>query len=150
MAAIRALGVRGMNVSMPYKTAVMEHLDAIDESALVIGAVNTINNIDGVLTGYRASHASLAEQALATQELLDAAKSASAKKATGAVAKAQAKTTPAPAAAKPASARSGDDDDEGGGPDDEGGGGSAGGAAAAPVAPAPAPAEDDREPQLFG
>lgn len=104
----------------------------------------------GVLTGYRASHASLAEQALVTQELLDAAKSASAKKATGAVAKAQAKTTPAPAAAKPASARSGDDEDEGGGPDDEGGAGGDGSAAAAPVAPAPASAEDDREPQLFG
>ena len=56
MAAIRALGVRGMNVSMPYKTAVMEHLDAIDESALVIGAVNTINNIDGVLTGYNTDY----------------------------------------------------------------------------------------------
>ena len=26
VAAIRALGVRGMNVSMPYKTVVMEHL----------------------------------------------------------------------------------------------------------------------------
>ncbi len=56
VAAIRALGVRGMNVSMPYKTAVMEHLDAIDESALVIGAVNTINNIDGVLTGYNTDY----------------------------------------------------------------------------------------------
>lgn len=99
----------------------------------------------GVLTGYRASHASLAEQAQVTQELLDAAKAASAKKATGAVAKAQTKTATAPAAPKPASALSGDDD---GGPDDEGGGGDAGGTAAAPVAPAPA--EDDREPQLFG
>ena len=56
VAAIRALGVRGMNVSMPYKTVVMEHLDAIDESALVIGAVNTINNIDGVLTGYNTDY----------------------------------------------------------------------------------------------
>ena len=56
VAAIRALGVRGMNVSMPYKTAVMEHLDAIDESARVIGAVNTINNIDGVLTGYNTDY----------------------------------------------------------------------------------------------
>lgn len=56
VAAIRTLGVRGMNVSMPYKTAVMPHLDAIDESALVIGAVNTINNIDGVLTGYNTDY----------------------------------------------------------------------------------------------
>ena len=50
--AIRTLGVRGMNVSMPYKSAVMPHLDAIDESARVIGAVNTIVNDSGVLTGY--------------------------------------------------------------------------------------------------
>lgn len=56
VAAIRALGVRGMNVSMPYKTAVMPHLDRIDESALVIGAVNTINNVDGVLTGYNTDY----------------------------------------------------------------------------------------------
>ena len=56
VAAIRALGVRGMNVSMPYKTAVMEHLDAIDECARVIGAVNTINNLGGVLTGYNTDY----------------------------------------------------------------------------------------------
>jgi shikimate dehydrogenase len=56
VAAIRALGVRGMNVSMPYKTAVMPCLDKIDESAQVIGAVNTINNVEGVLTGYNTDY----------------------------------------------------------------------------------------------
>ncbi|EJN18385.1 shikimate 5-dehydrogenase [Pseudomonas sp. GM78] len=56
VAAIRALGVRGMNVSMPYKTAVMPYLDKVDESARVIGAVNTINNVDGVLTGYNTDY----------------------------------------------------------------------------------------------
>lgn len=50
--AIRTLGVRGMNVSMPYKQAVMPHLDALDATAKDIGAVNTINNVDGKLTGY--------------------------------------------------------------------------------------------------
>lgn len=50
--AIRTLGVRGMNVSMPYKAAVIPHLDHLDASAEAIGAVNTINNVDGVLTGY--------------------------------------------------------------------------------------------------
>jgi shikimate dehydrogenase len=54
--AIRTLGVRGMNVSMPYKTAVMPFLDALDESARSIGAVNTINNVDGVLTGYNTDY----------------------------------------------------------------------------------------------
>jgi shikimate dehydrogenase len=56
VAAIRALGVRGMNVSMPYKTAVMPCLDKIDESAQVIGAVNTINNVEGVMTGYNTDY----------------------------------------------------------------------------------------------
>ncbi len=50
--AIRSLGVRGMNVSMPHKEAVIAHLDRLDDSARAIGAVNTINNVDGVLTGY--------------------------------------------------------------------------------------------------
>ncbi|MGV6472991.1 shikimate dehydrogenase [Azotobacter vinelandii] len=54
--AIRTLGVRGMNVSMPYKSAVMPYLDAIDESARAIGAVNTIDNRDGVLTGYNTDY----------------------------------------------------------------------------------------------
>jgi shikimate dehydrogenase len=49
---IRTLGVRGMNVSMPYKQAVIPHLDALDATARDIGAVNTINNVDGRLTGY--------------------------------------------------------------------------------------------------
>lgn len=54
--AIRTLGVRGMNVSMPYKSAVMQFLDNIDEAAQTIGAVNTINNVEGVLTGYNTDY----------------------------------------------------------------------------------------------
>ena len=50
--AIRALGIRGMNVSMPFKSAVMPYLDRIDAAAKAIGAVNTIDNKEGVLTGY--------------------------------------------------------------------------------------------------
>jgi len=54
--AIRTLGIRGMNVSMPYKSVVMAWLDVIDESAQTLGAVNTINNVDGVLTGYNTDY----------------------------------------------------------------------------------------------
>jgi len=50
--AMRALGIRGMNVSMPYKAAVIPFLDAVDDSAAQIGAVNIINHKDGRLTGY--------------------------------------------------------------------------------------------------
>lgn len=52
MAAIRTLGVRGVSVTMPHKEAVMAYLDSIDPTAAQLGAVNTIVNERGVLTGY--------------------------------------------------------------------------------------------------
>jgi len=49
---VRALGIRGCSVSMPFKQAVIPFLDVLDETARSTGAVNTIVN-DGVqLTGY--------------------------------------------------------------------------------------------------
>jgi len=56
VAAIRALSIRGMNVSMPFKSAVMEYLDRIDPAARAIGAVNTIDNRDGELIGYNTDY----------------------------------------------------------------------------------------------
>ncbi|MGG2199259.1 shikimate dehydrogenase [Paenibacillus validus] len=52
VAGIRALQFRGVNVTVPHKVEVMEYLDAIDEGARMIGAVNTIVNDNGKLTGY--------------------------------------------------------------------------------------------------
>ncbi|WCN38699.1 shikimate dehydrogenase [Aneurinibacillus uraniidurans] len=52
VASIRALGLRGVNVTIPHKVGVMEHLDEIDEEARFIGAVNTIVNENGRLIGY--------------------------------------------------------------------------------------------------
>jgi shikimate dehydrogenase len=49
---IRALGYRGINVTIPHKVEVMQYLDEIDEGAQVIGAVNTIVNEAGRLIGY--------------------------------------------------------------------------------------------------
>ena len=49
---MRALNVRGLNVTIPHKIAVMAFLDEVDTGAKKIGAVNTIVNDDGVLTGY--------------------------------------------------------------------------------------------------
>ncbi len=43
---------KGINVTIPYKEAVIPFLDHIDESAEKIGAVNTIVNRNGVLIGY--------------------------------------------------------------------------------------------------
>ncbi|MGN7764451.1 shikimate dehydrogenase [Paenibacillus sp. 22594] len=50
--AIRTLGFRGVNVTIPHKVTVMEYMDRLDDSALAVGAVNTVVNDDGVLTGY--------------------------------------------------------------------------------------------------
>jgi shikimate dehydrogenase len=48
----RALGIKGLNVTIPYKTRVMEFLDVIDKPAELIGAVNTIKFEEDVATGY--------------------------------------------------------------------------------------------------
>lgn len=50
--AIRTLGFRGVNVTIPHKVAVMAYVDLLDESAVAVGAVNTIVNNNGILTGY--------------------------------------------------------------------------------------------------
>ncbi|WP_317214744.1 shikimate dehydrogenase [Gluconobacter sp. GP1] len=42
----------GFNCSLPHKVAVLEHLDALDESAKLIGAVNCVAIKDGRLTGH--------------------------------------------------------------------------------------------------
>ncbi|MGC4932114.1 shikimate 5-dehydrogenase [Gordonia sp. DT30] len=47
---VRALGIRGCSVSMPFKEAVIPLVDDIEESAAVIGSVNTIVNDGGRLT----------------------------------------------------------------------------------------------------
>jgi shikimate dehydrogenase len=49
---IRAMNIRGVSCTMPHKLAVMPYLDEIDEVAKKIGAVNTIVNEEGKLTGY--------------------------------------------------------------------------------------------------
>jgi shikimate dehydrogenase len=49
---VRALGIRGCSVSMPFKEKVIPFLDALDRTAEVIGAVNTIVNDQQRLIGY--------------------------------------------------------------------------------------------------
>jgi shikimate dehydrogenase len=52
VAAIRALGIRGLGVTMPHKVRIMDFLDVVEETARAIGAVNTVVNDHGVLTGH--------------------------------------------------------------------------------------------------
>lgn len=50
--AIRTLDMRGSNVSMPNKQKIIPYLDKLDPAAKMAGAVNTVVNDNGVLTGY--------------------------------------------------------------------------------------------------
>ncbi|MDP3035182.1 MAG: shikimate dehydrogenase [Methanobacteriaceae archaeon] len=47
-----ALGIKGLNVTIPHKIKVLEFLDVIDNPAELIGAVNTIKFDSGKITGY--------------------------------------------------------------------------------------------------
>ncbi len=49
---MRALGIKGMSVTLPHKSAVIPLLDEVDGLAKRIGAINTIVNDDGRLVGY--------------------------------------------------------------------------------------------------
>ncbi len=53
---IRALGIRGVGVSMPFKEDVIALVDSMDDSALAITSVNTIVNTDGHLRAYNTDY----------------------------------------------------------------------------------------------
>ena len=52
VAAMRSLGLRGLGVTMPNKQRIAPLLDRLDPVAKAVGAVNTVVNDAGVLTGH--------------------------------------------------------------------------------------------------
>ncbi|MCR5747314.1 MAG: shikimate dehydrogenase [Lachnospiraceae bacterium] len=52
VAGAYALNVRGLNVTVPHKVEVMQHVRELDDAALAIGAVNTLVRIRGGFKGY--------------------------------------------------------------------------------------------------
>jgi len=48
---MRAMNMRGVNLTMPHKIEVIRHLDGLSEAARIIGAVNVVINDNGRLTG---------------------------------------------------------------------------------------------------
>ncbi|HJS81708.1 MAG TPA: shikimate dehydrogenase [Nitrososphaera sp.] len=50
--SLRSIKVAGFNVTIPHKVQVMKFLDELDHSAEKAAAVNTVNNIEGILKGY--------------------------------------------------------------------------------------------------
>ncbi len=69
VAGIRALGIRGCGVSMPYKEACMALVDEIDPSAAAIESVNTLVNTGGHLKAYNTDY--LAVRQLLAQHQVD-------------------------------------------------------------------------------
>ena len=49
---MRALDIKGINVTAPHKIEVMQYLDEISPQAKLLGSVNTVVNRDGRLCGY--------------------------------------------------------------------------------------------------
>ena len=70
VAGLKALNIRGVNVTIPYKKAVIQYLDELSPEARACGAVNLIKNHNGRLTGYntdgRGFMASLREEGVSS------------------------------------------------------------------------------------
>jgi shikimate dehydrogenase len=50
--SLKSIKMSGFNVTIPHKVEVMKYLDELDATAKTAGAVNTVNNIEGILRGY--------------------------------------------------------------------------------------------------
>ncbi|GAC1363505.1 MAG: shikimate dehydrogenase [Actinomycetota bacterium] len=60
LAGLRAAGVAGVNVTMPHKLAAAAAMDSLEGEAATIGAVNTVQIVDGRLVGWNTDGAGLA------------------------------------------------------------------------------------------
>lgn len=58
---VRALGVRGCAISMPFKEACIPMVDELDPSAKAIDSVNTIVNTNGYLKAYNTDYIAIAK-----------------------------------------------------------------------------------------
>ncbi len=52
ISGMKALNLTGLSVTIPHKVEVIKYMDKLEPLADMIGAVNTIVNRDGILTGY--------------------------------------------------------------------------------------------------
>jgi len=52
----RSLGLKGMNVTAPFKEDIMQCVDTVDSVAALIGGVNTVVDYHGLLTGYNTDY----------------------------------------------------------------------------------------------
>ncbi|MFO7751340.1 MAG: shikimate dehydrogenase [Desulfobacteraceae bacterium] len=52
MQSIKVLNIDGANITVPYKEAVLPHMDVLSEGAKIVGAVNTVIRSNNTLKGY--------------------------------------------------------------------------------------------------
>jgi len=50
--AIRVMGIKGINITIPHKQTIIPYLDEVSPDAKLTGAVNTVKNENGKLSGY--------------------------------------------------------------------------------------------------
>lgn len=50
--AIRAMGIKGINITIPHKQTIIPFLDEVSPDATLTGAVNTVKNEEGKLSGF--------------------------------------------------------------------------------------------------
>lgn len=53
---LKALGAKGVNVTIPYKIDIIQYLDKLSPEAEKIGAINTIAFNNGIVTGYNTDY----------------------------------------------------------------------------------------------
>jgi shikimate dehydrogenase len=71
---ILALGLKGLNVTLPHKEKIIKYLDELSEEASIIGAVNTIVNDHGKLMGYNTDAFGILETLLPYKDKISGSK----------------------------------------------------------------------------
>jgi shikimate dehydrogenase len=69
-----ALGISGLNVTIPHKEKIIKYLDELSEEAAMIGAVNTIVNEHGKLKGYNTDISGILESLTGFKDLITGSK----------------------------------------------------------------------------
>jgi shikimate dehydrogenase len=68
---VKALGIKGFNVTIPYKEKIIDFIDNLSEESSIIGAVNTVVNENGILHGYNTDTNGIFETLFPLKEYID-------------------------------------------------------------------------------
>ena len=71
VSGIKAFDIKGASITIPHKISVIKFLDELDDTAEKMGAVNTVVNRQGVLTGYNSDSLGAVEALLEKTAIKD-------------------------------------------------------------------------------